>query len=462
MRSSEKANEKKREGHTQEAGSPLTRRNFLKMFGAAVGGGALLNTTPAAGNSTTQNVLAQGSFLSNPTEDYWRAVREQFCLREDIIFMNTGTIGNIPIPVRDKLFQHIQTLAENPYPTAFYYPFHLNDSSAGAGDGVRSKTAAFMGADFDEIIITGCTTEGMSFVACGLDLQPGDEVLTTMHEHSGGLDCWKILRDRRGITLTQLPFQCAYQNTNEIVNLFANAITPQTKVMSFCHINYTSGIKMPVKELCQLAANNNIISVIDGAHAIGMLDLDMHDIGCDFYACSPQKWLCAPPGVGVLYCKLDKQELIWPTITEAYGSTFRVQLEWRGQRSSPVLVCLQDAIDFQNTIGKTNIENRVLSLSAYCKARLAAIPGVHLLSSTDPEQSTGITAFYAKDKYDRQYQNDLSHKVTDDYGILIRTVDMRDTEGGPLYKAIRVSTHIYNNYDQIDLLARAIGENLGI
>ena len=376
--------------------------------------------------------------------------------------MNTGTMGACSTSVRDKLFEHFQTLAEDPYPTAYYYPFHCNDSSAGAGDGVRSKAAAFMGADLDEIIITGCTTEGMSFVAAGLDLQPGDEVLTTMHEHSGGLDCWKMLRDRRGITLTQLPFQCAYENKNEIVNLFANAITPQTKVMSFCHINFTSGIRMPVKELCQLAANNNIISVIDGAHAIGMFDLDMHDIGCDFYACSPQKWLCAPPGVGVLYCKLDKQDLIWPTITEAYGSiSFRVRFEMRGQRSVPVLVCLRDAMDFQDTIGRTNIENRVLSLSAYCKARLAAIPGVYLLSSTDPEQSTGLTTFYAKDKYDRLYQSALSGKIADDYNIRMRTVDIRDT-GGPLYKAIRASTHIYNNYDQIDLLARAVEENLGM
>jgi selenocysteine lyase/cysteine desulfurase len=462
MKLSEQAKRKNYKEQDSKDGSSLTRRNFLKMCGAAVGGGALLSTKPALGNSTTRNVLAQGSFLSNPTEDYWRTVREQFCLRGDIIHMNTGTVGNISIPVRDKLFEHIQTLAEDPYPTGFYYPYHLNDSSAGAGDGVRSKAAAFMGADFDEIIITGCTTEGMTFVACGLDLGPGDEVLTTMHEHSGGLDCWKILRDRRGITLTQLPFQCAYENTNEIVNLFANAITPQTKVMSFCHINYTSGIKMPVKELCQLAANNNIISVIDGAHAIGMLDLDMHDIGCDFYACSPQKWLCAPWGVGVLYCKLDKQDLICPTITEAYGSLFRVQLEFRGQRSIPILVCLQDAMDFQDTIGKTNIENRVLSLSAYCKARLAAIPGVHLLSSTHREQSTGLTAFYAKDKYDRQYQSNLMNKISADYNIRMRTVDIRDTEGGPLYKAIRASTHIYNNYDQIDLLARAVEENLGI
>ena len=241
------------------------------------------------------------------------------------------------------------------------------------------KQEFFWGADTDEIVVTGSTTEGMSFVANGLDLQAGDEVLSTTHEHSGGFDCWRILSDRRGVTLSTVPLKCSYENKSEIVNLFASAITPQTKVMSFCHINYTSGLQMPVKELCQLARDNNIVSVIDGAHAIGMLNLDLHDIGCDFYACSPHKWLCAPPGVGVLYAQKDKQELVWPTVTESYGVPFQMCLELRGQRTSPVLACLGDAIDFQDTIGKETIQNRVLSLSAYAKARLAAIPGVSLL-----------------------------------------------------------------------------------
>jgi len=459
MKSLEKSAEKKHQDQIHTNETALNRRNFLKVFGAAVGGGALLGTSPSTGRASTKLALTQGSFLSNPTEDYWRTVREQFCLREDIIHMNTGTIGALSTYVKDKLFDYFNILAEDPYPTIYYYPFNLGQRD---GVGVHEKAAAFLGADPDEIIVTGCTTEGMSFVACGLDLQPGDEVLTTMHEHSGGYNCWQIQRDRRGITLTTLPFKSAYSNKNEIVSLFANAITPQTKVMSFCHINYTSGLRLPVKELCQLASDNGIISVIDGAHAIGMLDIDLHDIGCDFYACSPQKWLCAPPGVGVLYCKLDKQDLICPTITEAYNTpSFRIRFEFRGQRTNPVLVCLWDAMDFQDSIGRVNIENRVLSLSAYCKARLAAIPGVHLHSSTDPEQSSGLTSFYVKDKYTSP--SNFINKIRDDYGILIRYVDFRDNPDDPNRQyAIRVSTHIYNNYDQIDLLARAIEENLGM
>jgi selenocysteine lyase/cysteine desulfurase len=456
MKSLGKAAEKEDHDQMHTAATALNRRNFLKMFGAAVGSGVLLSATPGSGGGSisAQNFLSQGSFLSNPSEDYWRTVRDQFCLGEDVIHMNSGTLGSMSTYVRGKINEYFQIIENCPYPDAYYPPFNLAEA--------HQKAGVFLGADEDEIVITGCTTEGMSFVANGLDLKAGDEVITTTHEHSGGFDCWQIERDRRGVTLTTIPFKCAYDNKNEIVNLFASAITPQTKVMSFCHINYTSGLRMPVKELCQLARDNNIISVIDGAHAIGMLNLDLHDIGCDFYACSPQKWLCAPPGVGVLYCKKDKQDLlVWPMITESYVSTsFQARLESRGQRTSPVLACLGDAMDFQDTIGRETIQSRILSLSAYAKARLATIPGVHLYSSTDPEQSTGLTSLYVKNKH--ALHGAINNKIRNDYGIYMRTVAFKDAGDNQTRIGLRISTHIYNNYDQIDLLARAIEENLGM
>jgi selenocysteine lyase/cysteine desulfurase len=170
--------------------------------------------------------------------------------------------------------------------------------------------------------------------------------------------------------------------------------------------------------------------------------------------------LCAPPGVGVLYAKSDKQDLIWPTITESYGGkTLQGRLEVRGQRSSPVLVCLGDAIDFQNTIGKDKIEKRILALSAYAKTKLVAIPGVTLHSSTDSEQSSGLTSFYIKDK--NKSHADINYKIRDDYNIIMRTVYYKDSATETRNQTgLRISTHIYNNYDQIDLLVKGIEENL--
>lgn len=455
MEISENTGREKHKTRVQSADSQLTRRCFLKRCGAAVGGGAFLSSIPALGSETAESRLKRLVYQYNPEELYWRGVMNEFALKEELIHMNTGTLSTPPLYVLEKLNQYNQEVAEDPYPTIYVEPYKLDE--------VHTKVCAFMGAALpkDEIVITNCTTEGMSFVAMGLDLEPGDEVITTMHEHPGGLDCWRVLKDRRGITLTELPFQCAFDSKQDIVDLFANAITSNTKVMSFCHINYTTGLMLPVKELCTLARDRDIISVVDGAHAIGMLkDLNMVDLGCDFYACSPQKWLCCPPGVGVFYAKKDKQHLIWPTITEGYDlNKWRRRLEFRGQQSLPVWVCIKDAIDFQNTIGREKIEDRIMSLSRYAKNRLLEIPGVGLHCSLDPEQSTGLVSFYIKDEL--ASHSDINDKIKNDYNIIMRTVYHYDYPGSTTkIRGMRISTHIYNNYDQIDLLCQAIEKNL--
>ena len=127
-----------------------------------------------------------------------------------------------------------------------------------------------------------------------------------------------MLIDRKKITLTEVELPIKPSNKQEIIDLFEKAITPRTKVMTFCHINYTNGLRMPVKELCDLARQHGIMTLVDGAHAPGMLIFDLHELGCDFYAGSLHKWLCGPPGTGVLYLRKDMQHRLWPTECEAY------------------------------------------------------------------------------------------------------------------------------------------------
>jgi len=145
----------------------------------------------------------------------------------------------------------------------------------------RSALADFLGADKDEIVITANTTEGFGMIANGLELQEGDEILSTT-QFSPYNAAWYVLRDRKKITLTEVELPIKPQTKQEIIDLFAQAITPQTKVMSFCHINYTNGLRMPATELCALAQQHGIVTLIDGAHAPGMIDFNLHDLGCVF------------------------------------------------------------------------------------------------------------------------------------------------------------------------------------
>ena len=432
-----------------------TRRDFIKMCSAATLGGVSSLLLPQTSEAKDPLELLKARTSQSTFDDiYWRFVQLQFMLKPGLIYMNTGTEGSIPRFVLSRMSDSFKEFTENPWDA-----LTESDILGPIMKETRTKAAEFLGANLEEILFTHNTTEGMSFTANGLVLQEGDEVLTTLHEHSGGLVCWKILKERRNVTLTQIELPTPAENKDEIIAAFENAITPQTKVMSFCHINFTTGLRMPVKELCQLAQDHGIISVVDGAHAIGMVNLDFHDLGCDFYACSPHKWLCAPPGTGVLYIREGVLDKLWPTVTEASPFPNNINVfQGRGQQCTPAFACINDVINFQNAIGKDKIENRILALSTYLKGKIIENWGeASLFSPTDEELSSGLVSLNPfDDPFDKEKIR-ITGTLRDEYDIVTRIVTFRDKHSDAQNKrAIRVSTHIFNNYSEIDKLISAI------
>lgn len=432
-----------------------TRRDFIKMCSAATLGGVSSLLLPQTSEAKDPLELLKTRTSQSTFDDiYWRFVQLQFMLKPGLIYMNTGTEGSIPRFVLSRMSDSFKEFTENPWDA-----LTESDILGPIMKETRTKAAEFLGANLEEILFTHNTTEGMSFTANGLVLQEGDEVLTTLHEHSAGLVCWKILKERRNVTLTQIELPTPAENKDEIIAAFENAITPQTKVMSFCHINFTTGLRMPVKELCQLAQDHGIISVVDGAHAIGMINLDFHDLGCDFYACSPHKWLCAPPGTGVLYIREGVLDKLWPTVTEvsAFPNSINV-FQGRGQQCTPAFACINDCINFQNAIGKDKIENRILALSTYLKEKIKENWGeASLFSPTDEGLSSGLVSLNPfDDPFDKEKIR-ITGTLRDEYDIVTRIVTFRDKHSDAQNKrAIRVSTHIFNNYSEIDKLISAI------
>ena len=437
---------------------PNTRRDFIKMCSAATMGGVSSLLLPGASEAEDPLGLLDTVGLHDVDDEfYWNLVRMQFVLKPGLTYMNTGTEGSMPRKVLARMRNYFKEFAEDPWAASVehdcfcYFMYEIIE-----------KVAAFLGADPDEIVMTTNTTEGMGFAANALDLHEGDEVLTTLHFHPYNT-CWFIARDRRNVRVTELELTTPAQSKEEIIDSFAQAITPQTRVMSFCHINFSTGLRMPVKELCQLARDNGIITVVDGAHAIGMLDYDLHELGCDFYACSPHKWLCAPPGTGVFYMRKEVQDqLVWPPYSEAYypgvtGSPVLFQI--RGQQCTPAYTGIIDAIDLQETIGKGPIEKRVLFLSTYLKEKIAENWGEECLySPVDEDLSTGLVSLDPFDEgSDPKSISNLVKALRNDHNIVTRIISFKDRlSDDKNTPALRVSTHIYNNTSQIDTLLSTI------
>ncbi|MDN3919546.1 aminotransferase class V-fold PLP-dependent enzyme [Roseateles violae] len=375
------------------------RRNFFKVLGvgatAASGLGAALHSTPA---------LAYGG-------PYAAA----FGLDPGRTFMNIGTTGSTPIAVLKALAANNALIARDPTMT-----FNTQD--------MRNIIAPGFGADPFELVMSFNTTDGMSKILNGMQFNAGDEIITTNMEHPGGNSPMAITADRRGVVLKRinLPTNDAYSDATVLAR-FQALLTGNTKAIVFSSPPYLTGIRLPEKMLCQWAAAQGLASVIDGAHGPGMLALNFHDIGCDFYAGAGHKWQCGPGQTGILYVRNNTTPAapttytksvtiggetrtltlpgytnttalrpFWPTISGGYsmvaGSTLQggvrdpadnvaATLMSIGNPSYPALRALQECCSMWDSWGRQNIENYIVALAQYLRSRLTAIWGSRCLAT---------------------------------------------------------------------------------
>jgi selenocysteine lyase/cysteine desulfurase len=421
----------------------LSRRDFVKYFlaGSALSISALNRLNASVYQSITS--LNQ-KYIEDEAPDgvYWDALSKHFLFKDGLIMMNNGTVGPMPKPVFNTLIKHFKVQVTNPFDVYNFIPSKKED--------VRAKLARFINASPDEVVITRNTTEGMNFVANGLDLEEGDEVLLSSMEHPGGIHPWKLKEKRCGIKIKNVPLGLPPKSVSEIVDAFEKAITPRTKVISISHTVYISGLIFPLKELSEMAHERGVLVLTDSAHGIGMLNLNMKKLGIDFFATSPYKWLGAPTGVGVLYVRKEVQEKLWPTIASGGWDQHENarKFETLGQRADALIIALGEAVDFQNAVGRERIERRIKTLSGYLKKELEKISGVKLHTSRDPYISGGLTAFSIKGVEPRKVVNYVREK----YNIVVRTIGNKEagTHG------IRVSTHIYVSLKHVNILLEGI------
>jgi selenocysteine lyase/cysteine desulfurase len=420
-----------------------SRRDFVKYFlASSTFSVAALSKLNA---SVYQSITSLNSkYIEDESPDgvYWNAVRRHFLFQERVIMMNNGTVGPMPRPVFNTLMKAFKVQATNPCDVYAYIPRKIEE--------VRRKVAEFINADPEEVAITRNTTEGLNFVANGLDLKEGDEVILSTMEHPGGTHPWNLKEKRYGVKIVYVPIGLPPASVDEFVDGFEKAITPKTKVISISHTVYISGLISPIRELCKIAHEKGIFVLADSAHGIGMLDLNMKEMDVDFFATSPYKWLGAPTGVGVLFVKKEHMDKLWATLATSGwdNSESAKKFEAVGQRADALIVALGEALDFQNHIGKQRIERRIKALAGYLKRELKKIPGVKLHTSQDPYISGGLTAF----SIEGIEPKNVVDYVREKYNIVIRTVG--DEEKGTY--GLRVSTHIYISQKHVDMLLEGI------
>jgi selenocysteine lyase/cysteine desulfurase len=249
--------------------------------------------------------------LYEKNEDaYWSELRKQFLIPEDEVYLNNGTVGSSPAPVLRAIFDGYNETEKMAQQDPEDYPIW----GYAAWNEFRDPLAAFVGCKRDELALLRNATEANSYIANGIDMKAGDEVLMTDQEHPGGEHPWNLRAKRYGVVVKKVALPKPVQNAAQVLNLFNDAITPRTRVMFFSHITTATGVVLPAKELCALARSKGILSAVDGAHVIGMMRLNVHELGCDMYSSSQHKWLLAPKGSGFLYVRDEVIDRLWNTI----------------------------------------------------------------------------------------------------------------------------------------------------
>jgi len=355
----------------------LDRRNFLSSsFASSLFVPALVASARVAwrGNLWAQLEslpahLPDRSLYDSNEDAYWRELRKQFLIPADEVYLNNGTVGSSPAPVLRAIFEGYETSEKMNQADPEDYPIW----GYASWNEFRDPLAAFIGCDRNEVALLRNATEANSYIANGIDLKAGDEVLMTDQEHPGGEHPWDLRAKRYGIVVKKVALPKPVKNPAQVLTLFSDAITPRTRVIFFSHITTYSGVVLPAKELCALARSKGIISAVDGAHVPGMMRLNVHDIGCDLYSSSPHKWLQAPKGSGFLFVRDEMIDRLWNTIaTEGWDDVkLRAERFQRiGSSNVPALWGLRASIQLANDIGMERIERRQRQLCDYILAAM--------------------------------------------------------------------------------------------
>jgi isopenicillin-N epimerase len=420
----------------------LNRRSFLGTT-AGLTAALALHAQLAAQEGGSQIHLPEPAVYERNPEAYWAAIRDLFIIPQDEVYLNNGTNGSCPRPVLQAVFDSYNQTEKMDQADPEDYPIW----GYGPWNQYRDPLADFVGCSRDELALTRNCTEGDNYIANGIDLKAGDEVLMSDQEHPSGEEPWKLRAKRYGIVVRKFELPKPPRDAAQILNLLNDAITPRTRVIFVSHITTVTGVVMPVKEICALARSKGIISAIDGAHVIGMMRLNLSELGCDLYASSPHKWLQAPKGTGFLYVRDEMIDRMWSTLTTAGWDDPKLRAE-RFQRigssNVPSLAGLKAAVELANQIGMQRIERRHRQMCDYILGEMVK-RGAESWTSPDPALRCAIASV-----------NVPPLQIGDMETTLWKQHKVRIRGGGP--SKIRLSTPYYLLKPDIDRFLAAFDE----
>lgn len=375
-------------------------------------------------------------------EDFWAEIRGGYRLKKEYINLENGYYCFLP---QEILEHHITHIREVNYQGSFYMRTKAEKDKKLAIE----RLATIAGCSPDELGITRNTTESLDTVISGFDWKPGDETIMAEQDYFSMLAMFKQVSKRYGVVNKMISIPNHPANDDEIVNLYAAAITPKTKLLMICHMVNITGQILPVRKICDMAHSKGVQVLVDGAHAFAHIKFSIPDLHCDYYGASLHKWLSVPLGAGLLYVKKEHIPSIWPLLAPGEKAVDDIgRLNHTGTHPVHTLLAIHNSIDYYEKLGPERKEERLRYLQHYWTGKVRTFPNIILNTPADPSRSCAIANVGIKGMKPQELADTLLKK----YKIYTVAIDGANVHG------CRITPNIFTTIAELDVFVNALKE----
>lgn len=413
----------------------MKKRTFIKYIStAAAAGPFLLNTWPVK--------AAEGgrSMAAKPENMDWAQVRKDYELKSDYINLESGYYNIIPKPTMQVFLEQVQLVN---YEGSYYMRTVQWENKKR----ITERLAKLVGCTQESVAITRNTTESLDLVIGGYPWQAGDEAIFAEQDYGAMQDHFELVAQRYGVVLKKVSVPNHPKSDEEIVSLYESQITAKTRMLMICHMINITGQILPVRKICDMAHKHGVEVLVDGAHCVGHIKVDIPALDCDYYGSSLHKWLSTPLGAGLLYVKKAHIPKIWPLLAQhKTEADDMLKLNHTGTHPVHTDLAIDAAIDYLEWLDLDRKEARMRHLQRYWTTPLRKSTGIIINTPEDPIRSCGIANVGIKGLKPA----DLATRLLEDYGIFTVAIDGAGVHG------CRITPNVFTTESELDKLMAAL------
>jgi len=417
----------------------MDKRDFIKKISLAT------LATPLYGSvlhSCLEEIASTSAKELSINEDFWLKVRSDYKLKPEYINLESGYYNIIPTPTLNALHEHINRVN---YQGSYYMRTVQWDNKKRMAE----KLGNLLGSTAKNVIITRNTTESLDMVIKGMNWEKGDEAVYAQQDYGAMQMMFEQVAKRFGIVNKVVSVPNHPKSDEEIVELYANAITPKTKLLMVCHMINITGHILPIKKISQMAHRKGVQVMVDGAHCVGHFKFNIEDLECDYYGSSLHKWLAVPLGVGMLYVKNEHIDTLWPIFAEHQREPGDIsRLNHTGTLPVYHDLSIENAIDYYNMLGAERKEVRLRYLQEYWTSKVRNYKDIVVNTPKDSQRACGIANVGIKSIK----PSELAKRLMDEYNIFTVAIDYANVKG------CRITPNVFTTTNELDVFVKALKE----